>query len=221
MKVVSLWSGGKDSCFAYYKALAKGYKVCALINFTDSCSKKSLSHGLPSGLIIDQTKLVGVPFFQKPIKEGTYEKEFKILISEWQRKENIKGIVFGDIYLEEHKEWIDRVCKELGVKAIVPLWGEDTLSLVKEFIKEGFEAIIVTTNARLMGKEWLGSYIDNEFIEKIDKDIDPCGEKGEFHTLAVAGPILKGRIDILKSRKILKGDNLHLNILSWRTYGKR
>jgi uncharacterized protein (TIGR00290 family) len=221
MKVISLWSGGKDSCFACYKAIAHGHKVCYLLNLMDIEAKRTLSHGFPIELMLEQVRLTGIELLQKAVPRDNYEQEFKFIITELQKKEDIKGIVFGDIYLEEHRDWIRRICKELSIKAILPLWGMNTSDLITEFVNKGFEAIITVIKRDILDEKWLARKIDNKFIRDLDIGIDPCGEKGEFHTLVLAGPLFKRRLDILKSRKILKGENLHLDILSWRTHGKR
>ena len=99
MRVVSLWSGGKDSCFACYKAMQYGHQVVSLFNFIDKNRKTSLSHGLSPEIIAKQAKSIGIPLLTKPMPKETYREDFKKLILEWKEKENIQGIVFGDIYL--------------------------------------------------------------------------------------------------------------------------
>lgn len=204
MKVVSLWSGGKDSCFACYKAKISGHEILALFNFTDTEGKNSLSHNLPAKLIVKQAELVGIPLVQKAMPKETYRKEFKDLISEWKKKSGIQGIVFGDIYLKEHKDWIDEVCKELEVEAILPLWERDTKELILEIINSGFKSIVVAVRVGSLGKEWLGRSIDKKFIEELGPQVDPCGEKGEFHTLVVDGPMFRKPIKIVESEDIFK-----------------
>jgi len=204
MKVVSLWSGGKDSCFACYKAKISGHEILALFNFTDTEGKNSLSHNLPAKLIVKQAELAGIPLVQKAMPKETYREEFKDLISEWKKKSGIQGIVFGDIYLKEHKDWIDEVCKELEVEAILPLWERDTKELILEIINSGFKSIVVAVRVGSLGKEWLGRNIDKEFVEELKPEIDPCGEKGEFHTLVVDGPIFRKPIKIVEVEHIFK-----------------
>jgi len=214
MKVVSLWSGGKDSCFACYQAIALGYEVLALFNFTQVDGEESLSHGLPSEVILEQAELTGIPIVQKAMPKEAYRDEFKRLITEWKNKVGIGGIVFGDIYLQEHKDWIDRVCRELDVEAILPLWGRDTKELILEIINSGFEAMVVSTRAELLGKEWLGRKIDHEFIEELSPEIDPCGEKGEYHTFVYDGPIFKKPVEFVTGKKILKNNYCFLELIS-------
>ncbi|MFA5144555.1 MAG: diphthine--ammonia ligase [Candidatus Omnitrophota bacterium] len=213
MKVISLWSAGKDSCFACYKAIGSGHDVLALINFTQTNGRESLSHGLSSDAILKQAKLTGIPVVQKAMPKEGYRDEFKRLISEWKDKKGIQGIVFGDIYLQEHKDWIDGVCRELNVEAIMPLWGRDTRELAAEIIDSGFKTIVVSTRAEFLGEEWLGCKIDKRFIEEIGPEIDPCGEKGEFHTFVYSGPIFKEPVKFRTGGKILKDNHWFLEII--------
>jgi len=206
MKAAGLWSGGKDSCFACYKAISMGHDLSLLFNFTDPAGRNSLSHGLPAQLIIKQAQLIGIPMEQKamPGSGQAYREEFKALISAWKKKAGITGIVFGDIYLKEHKDWIDAVCREADVEPIMPLWGRDTRELILEIIDSGFKAVVVAVKSGLLGKEWLGRVIDRKFIEELKPEIDPCGEKGEFHTLVVDGPLFREPIRILEAFPVFK-----------------
>ena len=212
MKVVGLWSGGKDSCFASYKAGSLGYDILAMFNFTTTDGRCSVSHGLTSEIIRKQAQASRMPIVQKAMPEENYRQEFKNLISAWRNERGIEGIVFGDIYLQEHKDWIDKVCRELEVKAILPLWRRDTKELILEIINAGFEAIVVSTRAELLGEEWLGRKIDKEFIEELSSEIDPCGEKGEFHTFVYNGPIFKKPVDFVVGKKVHKGTHWFLEL---------
>lgn len=214
MKAVSLWSGGKDSCFAYYRALSLGYEVLALFNVLDPDGKISLSHGLPSQLISEQAKMTGVPIIQKAVPKQRYEQEFKALIRKWKKQKDIKGIVFGDIYLQEHKDWIDKVCSQIDVEAIMPLWGKDTKELINNFINDGFKAIVIATKVNFLGKEWLERKIDEEFIKDLESlgNIDLCGEKGEYHTFVFDGPIFKEPAKFTTGRKIFRDKHYFLEM---------
>ncbi len=206
MKVAGLWSAGKDSCFACYKAISLGYDLSVLFNFTDPMGKNSLSHGLPASLILKQSQAIGIPIEQKsmPDTSEAYRDEFKALICEWKNKAGIEGVVFGDIYLKEHKEWIDAVCREAEVEVIMPLWGRDTKELILEIIDSGFRSVVVAVKADLLSKEWLGRIIDRKFVEELNPGIDPCGEKGEFHTLVVDGPLFREPIRILNTQPVFR-----------------
>jgi len=213
MKVAGLWSGGKDSCFACYKAISLGYEIAALVNFTQTGSHASLSHGLLAEVILGQAESTGIPVIQKAMPQGFYRDEFKRLITALKATKQIEGVVFGDIYLQEHKDWIDKVCGELEVKAILPLWGKETRGLALEIIDAGFKAMVVATDAGRMGKDWLERNIDRLFLKELNPQIDPCGEKGEFHTLVYDGPIFKKPVKFKTGRKLLKDNRWLLEVV--------
>ena len=215
MKAVCLWSAGKDSCFAYYKSKQQGHNIISLFNFTEFNGANSLSHGLSAGIIHRQITATGLSFLQKPMPKENYRNEFIALIQQWKREKGIEGIVFGDIYLQEHKEWIERACKESGVAPIFPLWGKDTAILINEIIGAGFKAIIVSVLKGSLGNEWLGRKIDSDFVKEITDfgNIDPCGEKGEFHTFVYDGPIFKKPVEFTIGEKISKDKHWFLELV--------
>lgn len=215
MKVISLWSGGKDSCLACYRAKSKGHDIMGLLNFTTGSKENSLSHGLSAGIISRQAKMTGMPSFQKAMPKEGYRDEFKRLIDEWKRTKGIEGIVFGDIYLESHKKWVDDVCRELRVEPVMPIWTKDTAGLMREFIDLGFKAVIVAARADKLGEEWLGREIDSGLMKEFEEmgDIDPCGENGEFHTFVYDGPLFKEKVKFTNGNKALRDGRWFMEVL--------
>lgn len=217
MKAFVSWSGGKETSLACYEAIQdKNLKVEYLLNMVSEDGKRSRSHGLSSALLRAQSDAMGISVIQRKTTWESYEGVFKKAVSEF-KKEGIKIGIFGDIDLQEHRDWVERVCKEIEIKPLLPLWKEDREGVLKEFIQAGFKALVVATKADLLGREWLGRRIDEEFIEDLKKlnGVDLCGEKGEYHTFVYAGPLFKKRIEITKSKKVLKEDNWFLEILEW------
>lgn len=206
LKAISSWSGGKDSCLACYKAIQQGYDVKLLLNFISRESKRGCFHGIEGRLLKFQADLIGIPLEQREVSPdmNKYEEEFKAAVSELRGKD-IGSMVFGDIYLLEHESWIERVCGDLKIKPLEPLWESDPENIIDEFISSGFKAIIVSCKADIMGREFLGRYVDKSLVEELkNRGICPCGEKGEFHTLVVDGPIFSKPIKILEAEPIIK-----------------
>jgi len=206
VKAISSWSGGKDSCLACYKAIKQGYDVKLLLNFISRESKRGCFHGLEGKLLKFQAELIGIPLVQKEVSPdmSKYEEEFKAAVTELRGKD-INNMVFGDIFLLEHESWIERVCADLKIKALEPLWNNTPEKIVDEFVDLGFKAIIVSCKADIMGKEYLGRLIDKELAKELKtKGICPCGENGEFHTMVIDGPIFKRPINILKAESVIK-----------------
>jgi len=204
MSYICSWSGGKDSCFACYRAMSEGYDISYLLNFISKEYKRVSFHGTEDKLIQLQAKALGIPLLQKETTGNGYEQEFKEAVRSLI-PEGIKGMIFGDIYLQEHKDWVERVCGELGIEAVEPLWGEEPERILLEFIDRGFEAIIVSAKADLFGEEWIGGKVDRNFFKYLkENNIDICGENGEYHTLVVDGPTFKKKIRITEKKSITR-----------------
>ncbi len=203
---IASWSGGKDSCLACYKAMENGYDVKYLLNFISRESKRGCFHGIESGLMKLQAELIGVPLVQKEVTADMkkYEEEFKEGVTEL-RNGKISHMVFGDIFLLDQINWVERVCRDIGITPIEPLWENKPENIVEEFVSLGFEAIIVSCQAGKLGKEFIGRTIDKTLIAELKTmGVCPCGENGEFHTLVINGPNFKRKIRILESEPILK-----------------
>lgn len=208
MRVAVSWSGGKDCCYACYKALSRRFEVVCLVNMV-SRNGRVTAHGLDQKLIVAQSEAIGIPLLQRRTSWEDYEKTFKEVLAELRDKLGVEGLVFGDINVQEHLEWVDRVCSEVGLKAIEPLWGLNVKEVLRGFVDAGFEAIVVSAKADIFGEEWLGRKVDKSFIEDLMKlrelnDFDICGERGEYHTFVLDGPIFKKKIKILDAKKVLK-----------------
>jgi len=204
--VISSWSGGKDSCLACYKAMRQGYQVKYLLNFISREYKRCCFHGTEGKLLQLQTDSIGIPLVQKEVSPdmNKYEEEFKLAVSELKPK-GVKGMVFGDIYLDEHKDWVNRVCKDLDIQPVEPLWGLSPEEIVEDFINLGFKAIVVSCQAKIFGKDFIGRSVDKNFLKELkEKKICPCGENGEFHTLVTDGPIFKKKIEVEDSQVVFK-----------------
>ncbi len=205
--LIGSWSGGKDSCLACYRAMKMGYPVSFILNLISKKYQRCCFHGIQKELIALQSQLIGIPLFQKEVSDNMelYEKEFKEAVTDLKAR-GAKGMVFGDIYLTEHKNWVERLCQELEIKAIEPLWQKAPEEVMEEFISSGFKAVVVSAKAELFSKDIIGRVIDRKFVEELNKsDICPCGENGEYHTFVLGGPIFKkGEIAITQSQVILR-----------------
>jgi uncharacterized protein (TIGR00290 family) len=216
MSYLASWSGGKDGCFACYEAMRQGYQVTYLVNFITQGHRRVSFHGTDTKLIQLQSQAIGIPLLQKETTWNRYEQEFKEAVRSLVPK-GIKGVVFGDIYLQEHLDWVERVCGDIGIEAVLPLWGRNTKEIVADFIDSGFEAVIVSAKSDLIDQKWMGRYVDMDFISYLsERDIDPCGENGEYHTLVVNGPIFKSRIEIRQSSIIQRNSHWLLDTSQYR-----
>ena len=223
MKIVAAWSGGKDSCFACYKAIQEGHEV---VNLLIMMSDPSISnfHMIRSDMLDAQSQAIGIPIVKWTTTPDTYEQEFKKALLEMKAK-GVEGIVTGDVFdVALHEAgWLDRICKEVGLTPVRPLWHRDTQQILEEFINASFKATVVRIVTNLLSMDWLGREINKKFLDDLLKlgSVDPCGEHGEFHTFVTDGPLFKKtRIEILESEKVKLNGNARLVIKSFEVKPK-
>lgn len=196
------FSGGKDSCLALYKAVQQGGKPQYLLTMLDETAKQSRSHRIPKNIIEQQAKSLKIPVIFRKASWDSYEEEFISSLEEIKQK-GIDIGVFGDIDIQAHKDWVERVCGACGVKAYHPLWQKDRQELLDEFIKLGFKAKIIVLKADKLDKSFLGKNIDFKTVAELKKaGVDPSGELGEYHTVVTAGPIFSSEILIKEAGRI-------------------
>ncbi len=222
MKVIASWSGGKDSCYAHYLATQQGHQILSLLTMMMS-EEKSNFHMIPTGILDAQAKAMDVPLLKKTTSAATYEADFKAVLSEF-KAQGAEGLVTGDIYeVAGHEEgWLDRICKEVGLVPVKPLWMGDTKQIYLDYLKTGFKATVVRTN-RELSLDWLGRVLDRQFYDDILKlpGVDPCGEGGEYHTVITDGPNFTQKIELLDTeKKRLDNGFGYLEIKKWKVTPK-
>lgn len=204
---VFCWSGGKDSALCLYKIFQqKEFKVNYLLTTVNEQFKRISMHGVREELLDEQCKQIGIPLVKVFVSEGTnseYEKKMEETLLKF-KAEGINHIIFGDIFLEDLKKYREDNLAKVGMKGVFPLWKQDTKLLLKEFLSIGFKTITCCTNDAYLGKEWVGKIIDEKFLNELPKNVDACGENGEFHTFCFDGPIFKNPIQIKVGEKIFK-----------------
>lgn len=197
------WSGGKDSCFALMQAIHIGYKPKVLINVLNEEGKISRSHGIPSPILQAQAAATGLPVHLVSSSWNEYEQHFSNALSVLKEQYQLTYAVFGDIDLQAHRDWEEKVCANAGLTAVLPLWKQDRKQLVLQMLKAGIETMIVSCN-EVMGERFLGCIISPALIEELETmGIDACGENGEYHTLVLDCPLFNARINVSVERKLL------------------
>jgi uncharacterized protein (TIGR00290 family) len=207
------WTGGKDGCHSCYKAMKDGYNITHLLHFTNQ--KKTGSHELNPALILAQAQAIGLPLIERNFQ--SYEVEFKKAAQQLRSQgERFDAAVFG--HIETHRPLVERICKELKIDLILPLWKENSEKIINEIIDAGFEVILVSARDGFLGREWLGRKIDRKFLGDLKNTgtaVDACGENGEFHTLVLNGPIFKKKIVVTGSDPIHKEGYWFMNITNF------
>ncbi len=193
MKKFVSWSGGKDCSFALYKYIkAGGSDATCLLNMVRNSPNSG--HRVSNALFEAQADMLGMKLVRENVdRENGYIYHFDRVIGEL-KEQGYTGGIFGDLYLESHKEWIEEQCQRLGITATFPLWGIDVNDLYREFVESGFKAKII--GAAKQYKEILGKDLTMTLLDDFAKyeGFDVCGENGEYHSFVWASPLYKSDI---------------------------
>ncbi len=190
-KAFCSWSGGKDSCLALHRATQAGATPVCLVTMLIEDGSRSRSHGLRPDVVAAQAAAMGLPLFVRSTSWSDYEASFINVLAEVKEKhgEIVTGI-FGDIDLQPHRDWVERVSATADMQAVLPLWNAPRQEMVRECIDVGIDCRIVSCKAELMGQEYLGRQLTSELAASLEAiGVDACGENGEFHTVVVNGPM--------------------------------
>jgi ABC transporter with metal-binding/Fe-S-binding domain ATP-binding protein len=219
MRVAVLFSGGKDSAFALFKALKEGHEVVTLVTMK-SKSKESFMYHVPNIHLTEHCAIA----LQLPLIVGTTsgekEKELedlKEILKDLKEQEDVEGVVSGAIASQYQKDRVDSICAELGLESIAPLWQQDQFSLIKEMLEKEFKIIVVGVFAGGLTEDWLGRIIDADAIEDLKKlqekyKISFVGEGGEFESLVLDCPLYKKSLEIEQSKTHWDGSRGELEI---------
>src|SRR5579875_526433 len=212
-KVAVSWSGGKDCTMALYKImLSKNYDIAYLLTTITEDFDRVTMHGVRRQLIELQAKSLGFELKKVYIpayaKNEVYEEKMKEDTIDLLSK-GIRKHVFGDIFLEDVRQYREKNLKKLGIEGIWPLWNLDTRELAREFIKLGFKAIVCCVDGKVLGENFVGMEFDEYFLSILPNSVDPCGERGEFHTFVYDGPIFKERIEFELGQKVFRDNRFY------------
>ena len=189
-----MWSGGKDSALALWRARQRRLQVDWLVNVSDRATGRVRFHATPVDAIGLQAKAAGVPLMSVATDWETFDaslrEAFAALVDQ-----GCRGIVFGDIHLADVRAWYEERTHAAGLKHVEPLWGEPPAALLKEFVAIGGRAVLTCVETAKLDASWLGRVIDEQFVRDISAtDVDPCGENGEYHSFAYSGPFFASAV---------------------------
>jgi uncharacterized protein (TIGR00290 family) len=194
------WSSGKDSAFALQEARASpDLEVVGLLTTLSSAYARVSMHGVREALLDRQAEELRLPIHKveipSPCPNDVYEQAMGATIARLHR-EGVRRIVFGDLFLEEIRAYREQHLSGTGVEPVFPLWGRPTGPLAAAMIDSGLDARIVALDPRRLSAQFAGRRFDRALLAELPPDVDPCGERGEFHTCVVGGPIFARPIPV-------------------------
>lgn len=208
MKAFFNWSGGKDSALAFYHAQKdRAYSIEKLLTNINGKHRRISMHGVREELVDRQAESIGLPLQKIILPEEPSMQEYELRMRETMEefyKEHFTHAFFGDIFLEDLKKYREEKLAKACITPVFPLWKRNTVELMHEFIDLGFQSILVCTKAEVLPQEFAGRIIDKYFLKDLPKNVDACGENGEYHSFVFNGPIFKNPIAIKTGEKVFR-----------------
>ena len=199
MRVAALFSGGKDSTFAAYATMQRGWNVTHLLSILPEDRDSMLFHTPNLHITPLQAEAMGLPLLRETAQAGE-EGELDALRRIF-RKAPVDGVIVGAIASDYQHQRVNRIADELGLRVFAPLWRHDPRRLVRDYLAAGFEIVFSSVSAEGLDASWLGRRWDNRVVEDLlhlqeTHGVHPCGEGGEFETLVLNGPMFHQAIEI-------------------------
>lgn len=207
-KIVFCWSGGKDSALALNRLRRDNrYEVVSLLTTCNEHFQRVSMHGVRLELLEQQAGSIGLPLEKVFVSRRSSNEEYQQKMSASllaHKARGVTGCAFGDIFLEDLKRWREDNLAKVGMRGIFPIWRVDSRELIREFFALGFGTVICCVNDAYLDENAVGRMIDREFIASLPANVDPCGENGEYHSFAFAGPIFRQSIPFKPGEKIYR-----------------
>jgi uncharacterized protein (TIGR00290 family) len=200
-KVLLSWSSGKDSAWALHVLRQEArVEVVGLLTTLTEDYRRVAMHAVREGILEAQAAAVGLHLHEIYLPSPCSNDDYAALMADALARyagTGLAAVAFGDLFLEDVRAYRETQLAQVGLAALFPLWGRDTAALAREMIAGGLRAIVTCVDPRQLDPAFVGRTFDDRFLADLPPNVDPCGERGEFHTCVTAGPMLAGPIPVV------------------------
>jgi len=212
-KIIVSWSTGKDSALALHELMQSGiYEIVALLTTVTEEYERISIHGVRRILLERQADSLGLPleqvYISKNCSDGEYESKMRKVLLKYSDK-GVSAVAFGDIFLEDLRCYREEKLSLIGMKGIFPLWERNTRELAGMILSLGFDAVVTCVDSEILDKTFVGRKFDKQFLSALPAAVDPCGEKGEFHSFVYNGPMFRYSIEHRKGKIVLRNKHFY------------
>jgi len=197
-KAILAWSGGKDSAMAFYEICRRGvYTIERLLTTVAQDYDRVCMHGVRTALIERQAAELRLPLDKVYLATNESQEAYDAKMHGYLtgcRQQGIEAVVFGDLFLEDVRQYRERSLSRVNMQAVFPLWQRNTKVLAETFIQAGFKAVITCVDLEALSPAFAGRDYNPAFLADLPAGVDPCGERGEFHSFVCDGPIFRRAI---------------------------
>jgi uncharacterized protein (TIGR00290 family) len=199
VKILVSWSSGKDSAWALHTLRQQGVFPSGLLTSLNEAADRVSMHGVRHAVLERQAAAAGLPLtivrLPYPCANDVYEQQMALAVAN-ARASGFTHVAFGDLFLEDVRKYREERMAGTGLTPIFPLWGRPTPDLGLEMIRGGLEARLTCVDSRVLPARFAGRVYDEVLLTELPPTVDPCGERGEFHTCVVAGPMFDAPVDV-------------------------
>jgi uncharacterized protein (TIGR00290 family) len=211
--VVLAWSGGKDSALALLELTRRrDTGIAALLTTVTEGHDRVSMHGVRRELLVEQAQQLGYGLDEVVIPQQcsneVYERRMEYALEKYHRA-GVDQMAFGDLFLEDVRAYREERLSRIGMRGVFPLWGRDTRELARQFVQEGFRAVVVCVDTNALDGAYAGREYDETFLRDLPGGVDPCGENGEFHTFVYAGPVFRKSIAVARGEKVMRDNRFY------------
>jgi len=217
MKTLLAWSSGKDSAYALHVLRQRpDIDVVGLLTTLNSSVNRVSMHGVHESVLEAQARACRLPLREVLLPDPCSDEDYQAAMAEAvaeAREQGVEAIAFGDLFLTDVRAYRERQLAGTGIRPLFPLWGRPTASLAKEMIEAGLEAVITCVDTDQLDRSFVGRLYDRQLLEDLPASVDPCGENGEFHTVAAAGPMFHKRLDVRVGEVVNRGRFVFVDVV--------
>jgi uncharacterized protein (TIGR00290 family) len=208
MRILLSWSSGKDSAWSLHVLRRQNeYEIVGLLTTFNEAADRVAMHAVRRELVERQAAAAGLPLWAIPLPWPCSNEQYESLMAKTCAKaiaEGVEGIAFGDLFLEDVRAYREKQLKPTGLQPIFPVWGLPTRALAQEMIASGLRAKLTCVDTEKLDGSFAGRGFDEELLSDLPKGVDPCGERGEFHSFVYAGPMFNAPLAVSVGKTIVQ-----------------
>jgi uncharacterized protein (TIGR00290 family) len=217
-RILLSWSSGKDSAWSLHVLRQRAeYEVVGLLTTFNDVADRVAMHAVRRDLVERQAEAAGLPLWAVPLPWPCANERYESLMAQTCAKavaEGVEGVAFGDLFLEDVRAYREKQLKDTGLQPIFPLWGLPTRALAQEMIASGTRAKLTCIDTAKLDRSFVGREFNEALLSALPEEVDPCGERGEFHSFVYAGPMLNAVLPISVGDTVVRDQFVFADLLS-------
>jgi uncharacterized protein (TIGR00290 family) len=218
MRILLSWSSGKDSAWSLHVLRQRReYDVVGLLTTFNEEADRVAMHAVRRELVERQAAAAGLPLWAVALPWPCSNEQYESLMARACAKavgEGIEGVAFGDLFLEDVRAYREKQLKGTGLAPVFPVWGLPTRALAEEMIACGTRAKLTCVDTGKLDRSFVGREFDEELLSTLPGDVDPCGERGEFHSFVYAGPMLEGVVAVSVGETVVRDQFVFADLIA-------